>query len=96
MTAIKIVLKEIKKKREDKRWVLYTDFQSSVQSIEYNKENHPILNQIYDILADLKKSLPVRSSPTQECGGNEEANKAAKQSVNMPGVTTTKQPYTDY
>ena len=54
ITAIKIVLKEIYK-REDKRWVLYTDFQSSMQSIKYNKENHLILNLIYDILAELHK-----------------------------------------
>ena len=37
MTTIKIALKEIKK-RGDKRFVIYTDFQSSVQSIEYNKD----------------------------------------------------------
>ena len=35
MTAIKVALKEI-----------YTDSQSSMQSSKYNKENHPILNQI--------------------------------------------------
>ena len=54
MTAIKIALKETQK-GEVKRWVIYTDFQSSIQSIQYNKENHPILNQIYDILVDLQK-----------------------------------------
>ena len=48
----KIELEEIHK-REDKRCVLYTDSQSFMQSIEYNKENHPILNIIYDILAEL-------------------------------------------
>ena len=42
-------LKEIHK-REDKRWVIYTELQSSMQAIEYSKENHAILNQIYDIL----------------------------------------------
>ena len=26
-----------------------------MQSIEYNKENHPILNWIYDILVELQK-----------------------------------------
>ena len=41
MTVIKITLKEIQK-----RWVLYTDSQSFMQSIEYKKENRPILNHI--------------------------------------------------
>ena len=52
MTVVKIALKEIHK-REDKRLVIYTDSQSSMQSIKYNKENYPILNQIYDILGEL-------------------------------------------
>ena len=52
MTAIKIALKEIHK-REEKRWVIYKDSQNSMQSIEYNKENYPILNQIY-ILVELQ------------------------------------------
>ena len=47
-------VKEIKK-REGNNWVIYTDSQSSIQAIESNKENHPILNQIYDILADLQE-----------------------------------------
>ena len=40
-----MVLREIHK-REDKRWIIYTDSLSSMQIIEYNKENHSILNQI--------------------------------------------------
>ena len=46
-------LKEINS-REDKRWVIYKDPQSFMQSIEYNKKNHPILNQIYNILEELR------------------------------------------
>ena len=41
-------------KSEDKRWIVYTDSQSFMQFIEYNKENHSILDRIYDILVDLK------------------------------------------
>ena len=52
ITAIKIVLKEIQK-REYKRWVIYTESQSSIQFDEYNKEKHLILIQIYNILTDL-------------------------------------------
>ena len=44
MTAIKVALKWVHK-RENKKWVV---FRLSEQSIEYNKENHPI--QIYNIL----------------------------------------------
>ena len=53
MTAIKIAFKEIQK-REAISCVIYTDFQSSMQLIQYNEENHPILNQIYNILVELR------------------------------------------
>ena len=33
---------------------IFTDSQSSIQYIKHNKENHPLLNQIYDILAELQ------------------------------------------
>ena len=52
MSAIKIAMRE-KQKRKDIRWVIYTDSLSSVIAIEYKRENHPILNQIYDILLEL-------------------------------------------
>ena len=47
-----IAMKEIQK-REDMRWVIYTDSLCSMLAIENNRENHPILNQIYDILVKL-------------------------------------------
>ena len=53
MRAIKIALKEIHK-REDKRWLIYTGSHSPMHSIEYNKENHLILNQIHEILAEIQ------------------------------------------
>ena len=40
--------------KKDKSWVITIDPQSSMQSIEYKKENHPILSQIQDILAELQ------------------------------------------
>ena len=40
-------------KRKDMRWVIYTNLLSSMLAIENNKENHPILNPIYDILPEL-------------------------------------------
>ena len=67
---IELVLKEIQK-RGDKIWVIYTNYQSYMQSIEYIKENPLILNQI-------KR--------------NEEADKAAKQAFDMPGMNKTKLP----
>ena len=47
-------MKEIKE-RKDIRWVIYTDLLSSILAIENNRENHPILNQIYDIQLKLCK-----------------------------------------
>ena len=44
MTAMKEI-----KKRKDIRWLIYTDSLSSMLAIENNRENHPILNHIYDI-----------------------------------------------
>ena len=35
------------------RWVIYTNSLSSMLAIENNRENHSILNLIYDILAEL-------------------------------------------
>ena len=51
--------------------------------IEYNKEQNPILNQIYDILADLQKQKNqitlCKVLTLVGVRGNEEADKAAKQ-----------------
>ena len=48
-TAEMTTMKDINE-REDMRWVIYTDSLSSMLAIENNRENHPILNQLYDIL----------------------------------------------
>ena len=45
-------MREIQK-REDKRWIISTDSLSSMLAIENNRENYPILNQIYDIQGEL-------------------------------------------
>ena len=50
MTTIETAMKEIRV-GDEMRWVIYTDSLSSMLAIENNRENHPILNQIYDILA---------------------------------------------
>ena len=42
MTAIKVAMREVQK-REDMRWVIYTNSLSSMLTIENNKETHPIL-----------------------------------------------------
>ena len=69
-------------------------------AIENNKENHPILNQIYDILAELQnqgKQITICKVPAHiEVKGNEEDDKAAKQAIEIPGMNTTILPYTDY
>ena len=47
-------LREIKK-REAMIWVISTDSMSSMLAINNNRENYLILNQIYNILAELHK-----------------------------------------
>ena len=61
-----------------------------MQSIEYNKENHPILKRIYDILAELQtqdKQIILCKFPAHK--DNQEADRAAKQAIDMWGMTTT-------
>ena len=63
---MKTALREIQK-REDKRWVIYLDSLSSMQAIENNKENHHILNHMYNILAELynqEKQITLCKVPT--------------------------------
>ena len=52
MTAMKVI-----NKKEDIRCVIYTDSLSSMLAIENNRENHPLLNQIYDILTELHEQV---------------------------------------
>ena len=68
-----------------------------MQSIEYNKENHPIPSQIYDILADFQKQITLCEIPAHVgVSGSNESDKAAKPVIDMPGVIATRIPYTDF
>ena len=91
MTAIKTSIREIQK-WEDKRWVIYTDLLSSKLAIKNNGKNYPILYQIYDILAKLhnqgKQITLCKTLAHIEIKGNEEADRAAKKAIDMPGMTT--------
>ena len=67
-------------------------------SIKYNKENHPMLNWIYDILAELQiqgKQIIQCKIPI-EVKENKVIVKAANHFIHIPGMNTTKLPYTDY
>ena len=79
MIAIKIAMREIQK-MEDMRLVIYTDSLSSMLAIDKNRENHPILNQIYDIIAELhnqeKQITLYKVLAHIGIRGNEEADKA--------------------
>ena len=61
------------------RWVIYIDSLSSMLAIENNRENHTILNHIYDILTKLHnqgKQLAQYKVPAHtKVKGNEEATK---------------------
>ena len=75
---------------------MYLDTLSSILAIENNRENQPILNQIYDILTELhsqKKQLTQYKVPVHiGIKGNKEADQAA----DILEMTTTRLHYTDY
>ena len=82
------------------RCIIYTDSLSSMLAIENNRENHPILNQIYDILAELQnqgKQITICKVPAHiGVKENKEADRAEKQGINIPGMTAMRLPYSDY
>ena len=59
-----------------------------------------ILNQIFDIIAVFqaqdKKIILCKVHAHIGIKGNEEPDKVAKQAIDLPGMTTSKLPYTDY
>ena len=67
----------------------------SMLANENNRENHPILNPIYDILTELPnqgKQLTLCKVPAHiGVKGN-----ATKQAIDIPGMTTTRLPNTNY
>ena len=68
--------------------MIYTDSLSFKQSIKFNKENHPILNQIFDMLAELKnqgKHIILRKVPVHM---GIEKNEAVKEAIFMLGMAT--------
>ena len=67
---------------------MYTDSQSTLQSIEYNKENHPILSQIYENLPELQEQDNTVKVPVyMRIKGSK---KAVKGAIDIPEITTTK------
>ena len=69
-------------------------------AIENKRENHPILNQIYGILVKFhsqEKQITLCKVPAHTgIKGNEVADKAPKQVIDMSEMTTTRLPHTDY
>ena len=80
--------------------IIYIDSLSSMFAIEKNRENTLILNQIYDILAEFhnqEKLITLCKVPAHiDIRGNEEADKSAKQAIDMPRITTTRLSHIDY
>ena len=75
---------------------IYTDSLSSKLAIQKNRQNHPILNQTYDIQAELhnqgKQIILFKVPAHMGIKENEEADKAAKQATDMPEMTLTRLP----
>ena len=72
------------------RWVIYIDSISSRIAIKNNKENHPILNQLYDILTELyNQGKQITLCKVSAHIRIKEVDKAAKQAIDMPRMTTT-------
>ena len=69
-------------------------------AIKNNRENHPILNQINDVLAELHKQgkhIILFKIPAHiGIKGNKEADKAAKQTIDLSWMTAIRLPHTDY
>ena len=70
-------------------------------AIENNRENNPLLNQIFGIHVELHhnqgKQINLCKVPAHiGIKGNEVADKAAKQAIDMPGKTTTRLHHIDY
>ena len=81
-------------------WVIYTNPLSSMLATENNRENHLILNQLYDMLTELNKQknkLFYAKSMHTGIKRKEEADKAGKKTKYIcQGITTTRLPHTDY
>ena len=58
-------------------------------AIEYNRENHPIYNVLAELHNQVKQIILYEVPAHIAIKGDEEADKAAKQAVDMPGMTTT-------
>ena len=58
-------------------------------AIENNRKNHPILNQIYDILAELHNQEKQISLCKVSAHIRVKGNKEAKQAIDIPRMTTT-------
>ena len=71
------------------RCVTYTDSLSSMLAIKNNRENHPILNQIYDILSEFhnqeKQITLCKVHAHIVIKENEETDKATKQAIDIQG-----------
>ena len=78
--------------RKNKKNIIYTESLTSMLVIENSRENDRILNQIYDILVEILnqgKLITLCKVPEHIRIKNEEADQAAKQAIDIPGMTMT-------
>ena len=79
MTAIKVDIK-----KEDKRVVSIYKLSELMKSVEYNEENRPIINQLYDILAELQLQDKKRSHGKLPAHMRIKENEDADKAIYMP------------
>ena len=79
--------------------IQYTEMLSE-KSQSQQREYHPILNQIYDKLAELhnqgKQTVLCKVLAHIGIKGTKEVYTTTKQVIDMPGITTTRLPQTNY
>ena len=63
-------------------------------AIKNNRKNHPILNHTYDLLEELHKQGTLCKVSAHI--GIKEADKTAKQVIDLPGMTSTRLFHADY
>ena len=82
------------------RWTIFSDSQSSIQAISLQNPKHPLVQSIQAALSrtrNQQKKITFCKVPSHVgILGNEAADKAANESLTLPGFHTMRLPHIDY